>query len=366
MRIGYDAKRLFTNFSGLGNYSRTLVANLAAHYPDVQIQLFTPKVIQRPRTQEFIDNPRYEVFEGGGAAWRTWSISRDINEHRLDIYHGLSHEIPFSSQRVQCKMVVTMHDVIHKTRARDYSAIDRLIYERKCKYACAHADAIIAISEHTRQDIMKYYKVPGEKIRVIYQSCDPQFGAAIAPEKVSQARQLFSLPDTYFLYVGSVIPRKNLMGIIHAIKSTPKRQRRPLVVIGGGRSYFGKVVKKIEKAGLQDMVHFLGDVPFELFPAIYSQAIALIYPSHYEGFGIPVIEALSVGLPVITSEVTSLPEAGGDAALLVDPKSTEAIRDAMLTLCDPAFDRAGAIAAGTDHVRKFAADKVTGDLMALY
>ena len=366
MRVGFDAKRLFSNFTGLGNYSRTLVSNLARFYPDIEIQLYSPKIVKQPRTQPFLDNPRYNVYEGGGAAWRTWSVARELAERRVDVYHGLSHEIPFSSQRTDSKMVVTVHDLIHKTRPKDYSAIDRLIYERKIKYACANADAIVAISESTRNDILKYYKPAPEKVHVIYQACHDQFSEDIQEQHTREARELFSLPEEYFLYVGSVIPRKNLHAVIAALKSVPKGQRKPLVVIGGGRSYFGKVVKDIEKHGLQNDIHFLGDVPFNLFPAIYQHALALVYPSIAEGFGIPVIEALSVGTPVITSNQSSLPEAAGMGSILINPTSTSEIKEAMMRICDPGFDRDSIIEAGKSHVRKFDPQMLTRQLVEVY
>ena len=366
MHIAFDAKRLFHNFTGLGNYSRTLVANLKHYYPETRITLFTPKGQQVPRTEPFYNRDRYELVEGSGTAWRTWGVYKDVNTAAPDIFHGLSHQIPFSSDKLECKTVVTVHDLMQRTRPKDFGRIDRMIYERKCKYACQNADMVIAISEHTKSDIMKYYRTPSEKIKVVYQACDPQFGEEVRPEDVSKAKELFSLPERYFLYVGSLIPRKNLLKIVEAMSDTPQADRVPLVVIGSGRKYMGKVVKAIEKADLGPMVHFMGDVPFELFPAIYQESIALIYPSHYEGFGLPVIEALSVGAPVITSKTSSLPEAGGDQAIYVDPSSTEEMKAAMLTLAGAPPPTAEEIASRKTFVRKFAPETTARHLMDVY
>jgi len=366
VHIGFDAKRLFHNFTGLGNYSRTLVNNLKSYYPDTTVTLFSPKSKPNDRTKAFFDNTSYNLYEGGGAAWRTWSIYKDINKHHVDIFHGLSHQIPFSSERLECKTVVTVHDLIQRIRPRDFPAVDRMIYERKCKYACANADQIIAISENTKQDIMKYYRTSEDKIKVIYQSCARQFSEDVDESDVLEATELFSLPEEYYLYVGSVVPRKNLLAIVDAMAKIPKKDRIPLLVIGSGRKYMGKVVRAIEKQKLGDWVDFLGDVPFRLFPAIYKQATALVYPSLYEGFGIPVIEALSIGTPVITSNTSSMPEAGGDVSMYVDPSSQAELVKAMLEVRDPGQKADDCIKIRKQHATQFLPEHTAEQLHATY
>jgi glycosyltransferase involved in cell wall biosynthesis len=366
VHIGFDAKRLFHNFTGLGNYSRTLVANLKRYYPDTRISLFTPEGEKLPRTEPFFDAKKYQLCEGGGSAWRTWSVYKDINQYNPDIFHGLSHQIPFSSDNLACRAVVTMHDLIHRIRPKDFPSLDRMIYERKCKYACANADKIIAISENTKRDIIKYYKIPEERIDVVYQSCDPQFARPISQNDIDEARELFSLPQSYFLYVGSLVPRKNLLRIVEAINSMPEADRIPLLVIGSGRKYMGRVVRYIQKNRLGPWVEFLGDVPFRLFPAIYHEALGLIYPSLYEGFGLPIIEALSVGIPVITASSSSLPETGGDVSKYVDPNSIDDIRDAMLQLRTEGKGEEQSAALRKSYVKKFAPEITAAQLIEVY
>jgi glycosyltransferase involved in cell wall biosynthesis len=293
-------------------------------------------------------------------------VYKDINKYGPDIFHGLSHQIPFSSDKLSCKTVVTVHDLIHKIRPKDFPRIDRMIYERKCKYACANADRVIAISESTRHDIIKAYKTDPDRIEVIYQSCDDRFFQPVADAKVAEAQQLFSLPEEFFLYVGSIVPRKNLLTLVEAMSLIPESQRRPLLVMGSGRKYMGTVVRYLEKNNLGDWVHFLGDVPFELFPAIYSRAVCLIYPSFYEGFGLPVIEALAVGIPVITSNTSSMPEAGGDVSLYVDPASADDIAARMINVADTGHGSEADIAERKQHASKFGGEVTARKLHSLY
>ena len=366
MHIGFDAKRLFHNFTGLGNYSRTLVANLKQYYPETRISLFTPKGKRLPRTESFFDAKKYQLYEGGGSAWRTWSVYKDINKYNPDVFHGLSHQIPFSSDKLKCKTVVTVHDLIHRIRPNDFASLDRMIYERKCKYACANVDKVIAISESSKNDIIKYYKTPEDKIDVVYQSCDPQFMNPVPQTDIDEARELFSLPESYFLYVGSLVPRKNLLRIVEAINEMPKGDRIPLLVVGSGRKYMGRVVRYIQKNDLGQWVEFLGDVPFSMFPAIYHEALGLVYPSLYEGFGLPIIEALSIGIPVITANSSSLPEAGGDVSKYVDPCSIDEIKNAMVELRSEGKGTEQCVAARKAHVAKFAPETTASGLMKVY
>ena len=366
MHIGFDAKRLFHNFTGLGNYSRTLVANLKRSYPQTRITLFTPKGKHNDRTEPFFDSETYQLCEGGGSAWRTWSIYKDINRNAPDIFHGLSHQIPFSSDKLECKTIVTIHDLIHKIRPKDFPRIDRMIYERKCKYACANANRIIAISASTREDIIRTFKVDPERIEVIHQSCDVQFSEPIKQVKVDEAVSLLSLPSEFFLYVGSIVPRKNLLKLVEALPLIPEDKRQPLLVMGSGRKYMGRVVKYLEKNKLGEWVHFLGDVPFDLFPAIYSKATALVYPSLYEGWGLPVVEALSVGIPVITSNTSSMPEAGGNVSRYVDPQSSEEIAEAMIEATATGHGTEQEIAARKLHAAQFGSSTTARQLYKLY
>ena len=368
LRIGFDAKRLFNNFTGLGNYSRTLLSNLSTYYPDQAYFLYTPKVKKNEETHFFLNSPLFNVQmpkRGGGPLWRSSFVKSDLKKHKIQLYHGLSNEIPLGLTRTKIKSVVTIHDLIFKRYPDQYPFIDRSIYDLKFKYACKNADHIIAISESTKQDIIKYYETPEEKISVIYQSCHERYMLEKTNRTLELVRQRYELPSSFMLTVGSITERKNLLGILEAIAQLPEGQRIPLIVVGKGGAYKQKALQFIQTYRLDKWVRFV-DVDFDDLPSLYQMASLFLYPSYYEGFGIPVLEALFSGTPAITSNVSSLPEAGGDGAYLVDPSNSEEISYAILKILEDASYRNNLIQKGYDHAEKFRGEPLTHQLMDLY
>jgi glycosyltransferase involved in cell wall biosynthesis len=368
LRLGFDAKRLFNNFTGLGNYSRTLLSNLSTYYPDQAYFLYTPKVKNNEETHFFLNSALFNVQmpkRGGGPLWRSSLVKRDLKKHKIQLFHGLSNEIPLGLNATNIKSVVSIHDLIFKRYPDHYPFIDRSIYDLKCKYACKNADHVIAISESTKQDIIDYYKVPEEKISVIYQSCHERYMLEKTRRTLELVRQRYQLPDSFMLTVGSVTERKNLMGIVEALRQIPEGQRIPLVVVGKGGAYKQKVIQFIQSNRLGKWVQFV-DVDFDDLPGLYQTASLFLYPSFYEGFGIPVLESLFSGTPVITSNVSSLPEAGGEGACLVDPANAEEISHAMLRILEDSDYRKRLITKGYDHAEKFKGEPLTHQLMDVY
>ena len=341
MNIGYDAKRAYQNCTGLGHYSRTLLASLAQFYPKNNYYLFAPKITGMFNTSGISNmHPVCPVHFPATACksmWRSNWVKQDLLTYNIDLYHGLSHEIPVGIADTGIKSVVTIHDLIFERYPTHYKPVDRFIYRTKFRYACKHADKIIAISRQTKQDIIDFYKIPEEKIVVCYQSCNPQFSQTIPEEKKEAVRLLYKLPQSFYLYVGSIIERKNLLLVCRALKKL--NGNIPLVVIGDGGAYKQTVKKYIAENGLQYNVIFLSESPSAIssesfrssfnFPAIYQMATAIIYPSMFEGFGIPVLEAFCSRLPVITSDLSCLPEIGGNAALYVDTTTEMELAAAM-------------------------------------
>ena len=379
MNIGFDAKRAYHNGTGLGHYSRTLIRSLAEYFPQHEYFLFNPN----PSELFFLKGANvHEVLPSNllhktlSSVWRSTWIKNDLEKQEVDIYHGLSNEIPLDIYKTGIKSVVTIHDIIFERFPEQYSRIDVEIYKRKFKYACDHADKVIAISNQTKKDIIEFYKTPEEKIAVCYQSCNPAFAETVSDKIKQQIKDKYSLPEQYFLYVGSIIERKNLLGICKAIYLLRNDLKVPLVVIGDGTKYKQQVKDFIKQNGLDDQIIFLSENPLakvassflraEDFPAIYQMATAMIYPSFFEGFGIPVLEALWSRLPVITSNVSSLPEAGGDGVYYVNPNSAEEIAEGMRKILNDKAFAETLKEKGRQHAQNFIQRKCVADVMKIY
>jgi glycosyltransferase involved in cell wall biosynthesis len=378
MNIGFDAKRAFQNSTGLGHYSRTLISSLATYFPDDNYFLFAPKITEQFNTQPFknIHSIAPSTFPSSllKSIWRSNWVKKDLVKNNIDIYHGLSHEIPLGIEKTNIKSVVTIHDLIFERYPHQYSKIDVQIYRKKFRYACQNANKIIAISQQTKQDVIDFYKIDAAKIEVCYQSCNPIFFNTIGEEEKKRIKKLYNLPPQFYLYVGSVIERKNLLTLCKAIKEI--NNGIPLVVIGSGDGYMQKVKLFIAANNLQQQVIFLSEdeatknlAGFKNstdFPAIYQCATALIYPSIFEGFGIPILEALASNVPVITSNVSCMPETAGNAALYVNPYDVDELANALNKITTDIFVREDLIAKGQQHAQQFTQQKCAAAVMEVY
>jgi len=342
MRIGFDAKRLFNNKTGLGNYSRTFVWNLAKHYPENEYFLYSPKLTKSELTEKFIDNPAFVLRSSDAflkSYWRSYGIVEQLQKDGLDIFHGLSHEIPIGIQKTKIKSVVTIHDMIFKILPETFPLIDRKIYDFKFRYSCNNADKIIAISESTKKDIQKFYQIEDSKIEVIYQSCHPIYYEPLDETLCKVTHKKHQLPKRYILSVGSIEARKNLGTLINALSLIDSKIRLPLVVVGKGKKYKKECIKLAKKIGLEKEIHWIKNLESVAeLKCIYHKASAFIYPSFYEGFGLPVVEALLSETPVISSNCSSLPEAGGPHSIYINPKNAEELKDAIESIILKKFD----------------------------
>ncbi|MDH5718475.1 MAG: glycosyltransferase family 4 protein [Spirochaetia bacterium] len=373
MKIGFDAKRFFFNETGLGNYSRNLIRGLIENYSRHKYYLYSPVIKtenSQKRKKEFenkttIVEPKTIFNKTFSSFWRSFFIKKDIRINNLDIYHGLSHELPFSIKNTNVKRIVTIHDVIFKKYPSFYGFIDRKVYDLKWKFACKNSDIIIAISESTKKDILKYYSVPEKKIEVVYQSADPIFYKKNTSAVLKSISQKYSLPKKFIIYVGSLNERKNILNALKAI-ALIKNEKIPLVLVGRGKKYKEILVKEIEKLNIENLVLFFQNVPTEDLPSFYQLASMSIYPSIYEGFGIPVIESLACKTPVILSKVSSLQEAAGPGGCYCDVENPAKIADAILKLNKSGAYRNNLIEKGFRYVQKFTRKNSAKSLMKVY
>jgi len=261
--------------------------------------------------------------------------------------------------------VVTIHDLLYKHFPEQYAWADRQIYDFKFRYACEHANKIVAISEATKKDIIDFFDIPGEKIEVIYQTCHDRFMQERSQKTLDAVKEKYQLPDAYLFYVGSIIARKNLLGIVQAIDLLPKDLQLPLVVVGRRSEYQKQVDAFIQKRGWTGQVIFI-DPTFKDLSALYQQARLFLYPSFAEGFGIPVLEALYSKVPVLTSNCSSLPEAAGPGAYLADPHSAEDIAAGIEKILTDDSYRTNLIKEGFEYAQQFKGEPLVHQMMDLY
>lgn len=368
MRIGFDAKRAFFNKSGLGNYSRDTIRILGSYYPDNHYFLFTPDdnltLYELPDVHNLDvvkpDTPAHKTFP---AYWRSLHLRKSIRSQNLDIFHGLSNELPNDIRLAGVRSVVTIHDLIYLRHPEFYKRIDRFIYQKKSKGSCAKADRIIAISRQTRDDLMEFYGLEEDRITIVYQGCSPIFYYKVEENVKKTIQQKYKIPSRYLLQVGTLEERKNAMATLRAIREN--RIDIPLVLAGRRTSYARKLTEYIERHKMNH-VYILDELDFKDLPAIYQMAEATLYPSFFEGFGIPILEALNSRVPVITTAGGCFHEAGGEHSLYIDPNSPEEIAAAIQTLLTDSAKRDNIIEKSYQHALGFRDEHIGQNLMEVY
>jgi glycosyltransferase involved in cell wall biosynthesis len=267
------------------------------------------------------------------AYWRSYGVVQDLVQSNIAVYHGLSNEIPILGKQVkQFKKVVTIHDLIFLKEKQQYSFIDQQIYSAKVKYACKNADVIVATSEETKQDIIRFFQISESKIKVVYQNCDRRFFASYTDAELQAIRQKYGLPDRYVLNVSSFYPRKNQTTLINAFAALKEKTGHHLILIGGHESERKKCEQLVIAHQLSTRVTFLSDISFLDLPLIYKMADLFVNPSFFEGFGIPVVEALASGVRVICSDIPCFREVGASSVDYFNPHDQMELAALMLSV----------------------------------
>jgi len=367
MRIGYDAKRLFCNHRGLGNYSRDLIRILNEYYPENQYDLFTPKIkidypINPLNTQVIQPNGIYKLLPS--SIWRSVGIKSDIKKLGEDVFHGLSQELPIGIEKLPVKKVITFHDAIFMRYPELYSSTYRNIFKFKNIQSCRIADRIIAISEQSKQDAIEFFKADPKKVEVIYQGCNNIFRQKASPQKKEQVRIKYNLPSDYLLFVGAIEPRKNIASILQAIYQ--EKIDIPFIIVGRKTDYTQGLRRLAEQLKISTSIHFLHEVETNDLPAIYQLAQLFIYPSIFEGFGIPILEALCSETPVITSRGSCFEETGGEFTKYIDPHDSTEIGFTIQNVLTDSILRETMKTNGLHHAQMFTDNKIAKRLMTLY
>ena len=371
LTIGYDAKRAVSNGTGLGNYCRTLLNDLGTIDTTDSFRLYVPDLgrddlrsqLDMPRNMNFV-TPANKLVKPLRSLWRIKGIVNDLKRDGVDIYHGLTGELPLGLSEAGIKSVVTIHDLIFMRCPEYYNPVDVAIYKWKFRNAIRQADRIIAISECTRRDIMELGEIDDSRIHVVYQSCDTRFRQQVSPEQKQDVRARYSLPKRYVLFVGTIEERKNALLAAQALPYLSDEIH--LVLVGRQTAYAKTITSFARQNGLTNRIHMLSGVPTSDLYAIYQQAECFVYPSRYEGFGIPVIEAIQSRLPVIACTGSCLEEAGGPDNVYVDPDEPQEMAMAIKSITDNPDAARQIVTRSLDYIRRFENGNVAQEMLNVY
>ena len=367
MRIGYDAKRLFCNHRGLGNYSRDLIRILSQHFPDNQYDLYTPDI----KLEVPINTQNTSIIQPSGiykflpsSLWRSYGLNAEIMRRGDDIFHGLSQELPVGIEKLPIKKIVTFHDAIFIRYPELYHASYRKIFTAKNFHSSRVADRIIAISEQSKQDAIEFFDADPAKVEVVYQGCNNIFRQTASANEKQAIRNKYNLPSDYLLFVGAIEPRKNIASIIQSIYQ--EKIDIPLVVIGRKTSYTTELQQLSTQLNLSTSILFLHLVETNDLPAIYQMSQLFVYPSIFEGFGIPILEALCSETPVITSAGSCFEETGGKYSQYVNPQNSQEIGEAIRKVLTDSFLQEKMKTEGLLFSEKFTDNIIAANLYNVY
>ena len=370
MTIYLDVSAAVHHRAGLGRYAESLAHALVAQ-PTNQLPLSL--FYNRERGIEplvGLEHLPARTVALGYKPWRmlVWMgqlarISFDRLLPGAELFHATEHLLlPLRA----VPTVLTVHDLIFRHLPEHHKPLNRWYLNLTMPLYCRRATHIIAISECTRRDLIAAYSLPPEKITVIHEAADPRF-CLQPPDAVTTIRARYGLPDCYLLFVGTIEPRKNLMRLLTAFETVHAEGLSDGLVIVGKRGWlYDDFFAALERSPARDAVIFPGYVPDDDLPAIYAGAQASIFPSIYEGFGLPVLEAMACGTPVAASNGSSIPEVGGEAALYFDPTDTEALTEAIRTVLDDADLRADLRQRGFEQAARFSWERAAEATTRVY
>jgi glycosyltransferase involved in cell wall biosynthesis len=362
MLIGIDASRTAAvRPTGTEHYSLHLIPELLALGEAHRFRLYfshspRPGLVPEWVEKRIIPFPRL---------WTHVRLSWEMIEHPPDLLFVPSHVLPLAHPP---RSVVTIHDLGYLFHPEAHTLFQNAYLRWSTRYNAHAATRVLADSEATRQDLIRHYRIPPERIAVVYPGRDESLAPVTDPDTLARVRARYGLSDAYLLYVGTLHPRKNLARLVQAFGLVTSSQGPDLqLVLAGQKGWlYEEIFAQVQRLELADRVVLTGYVPDADLPALLSGALAFVFPSLYEGFGFPVLEAMACGTPVVCSDVSSLPEVAGDAALLVDPLDTQALAEAISRILDNANLGHELVQRGFHQLRKFSwrncAEKTLGIL----
>ncbi|MFA5867383.1 MAG: glycosyltransferase family 1 protein [Actinomycetota bacterium] len=356
MRIGLDARDALRRESGISTLTMFLCRALAEiESGDDFFQYLDVFEGDGPSNPGLVTGGGFHtrVLPGSRQVWKQIRLPAALRRDRIDVFHSMTSTIPFVRP---CPTAVTVCDLFFEAHPEFAPSGDRFKMRRLYKYAARNADRIIAISKTTKQDLIKFYGVNEDKISVIYPAPNPFYRILNQAEDAEKSKAVMlshSLEPPFLLHVGGMTKNRNIAGMLDAVSLLKKTGIRPKLVLIG-RSFWGFDLKaELAKRLLCDEVIEIKYAPGDDLRILYNQATALLLPSLYEGFGLPILEAMACGTPVITSNLSAMPEAAGDAALLVDPLDPSAIAAAIEQIMGDKTLRDTLISKGLKQVERF-------------
>lgn len=373
MKIGIDVSSAINQRAGIGEYTRQLIRHLVALDKENSYHLFS--FYGKDPAKYFAQfsecaNVQVSSLKLPGRLFRLMLFSFYKSGLPLgfllpdvDLFHSPDHVFPALAK---LKTVVTIHDLAFLLFPENYTWINGTYLKSMVPASLKRAARIIVDSENTKKDLISLLSVSEEKIRVIPAGVDESFSPTIEPDKVAKAKHKYGITGDYILYVGTLEPRKNIGRLVEAYSRLESRRDLRLVIAGGKGWLYDELFKKVEELKIDESVSFLGYIPRKDLPALYSGAELFVYPSIYEGFGLPVLEAMACGTPVITSNVSSLPEVAGDAALLIDPNNVEELASAIEKLLSDSELRSELMNKGLERAKLFSWERTARETLAVY
>jgi glycosyltransferase involved in cell wall biosynthesis len=350
VRVGFDLSSVRGERTGIGTYTHGLLGALRDFAPEVEPVLLDDGAGAHLRTDRRVVREQLH-------------LPRLARRSTIDILHLTGFAAPF---RAWCPVVLTAHDLIGIRFARDYPCLSRLYWSRYLPWTFRFVKKLIAVSTRTRDDIALLTRITPERVVVIPQGRDERFRPIDDRKALEATRATLNLPEAFILFVGSLAPRKGIDTLISAFSRSASGIREDLVIAGRVGSSAARLHQQVRRLGVEKRVHFLGYVPGELLPSLYNLAVAFVYPSRYEGFGLTPLEAMGSGTPTICSDAASLPEVVGEAAVLHGPDDVEGFAGSIARVVGDASLRASLRERGLVQARKFSWLDSARKLVALY
>lgn len=366
MRIAFDGTTLTPGRTGVGYYTEHLLQHLAREVAATGDEIVV--VSNKPIDTQLPLPPHVRVHEGHRfpvrIGWMQMRAASALDALKPDVAHFTNGMIPIGSP---VSTVVTVHDMSLRLYPRCHP-IRRLVLNRPLMHvAIRHASAIVTVSHSARRDLLRLHGVAADRVSVVHEAASPVFRPITDRARLGDVKAKYGLPDRFILYVGTIEPRKNL-GRLMAAFAAARQAGIPhhLVCVGPYGWSSRDLSGQIDRLGIRRAVHFTGYLPFDDLPAIYNLGDFFVFPSLYEGFGLPVVEAMASGLPVLTSNTSSLGEIAGDAAETVDPTDTDAMTDAIRRLATDAALRRDRSERGLERARSFSWTQTAREMLAVY